>query len=280
MAWPKIKNIVILILLGTNLCLLAFTVSREARDYQLQERARSNAISFLRDQGIEVDEEQVPRSMDLMPQYVSRDVDRERGLAAGLLQGEVSVQSRGAEVYRYYNENGSVQFHSNGEFVVQFVPAALPVEQDELDEYAQETLARLGFQGQMVQNFRDEEKNRQSLTFRESWNGIPLLTCQAVVNYEDGCLVSITGGRRLVGEPEEDSASSPITVATALMKFYTGLNTLGDVCSRIDSITPAYTVVSTISDPTPMIPVWCIVTDTGSYQLDTLTGDLSRTLGT
>ena len=54
MAWPKIKNIIILILLGTNLGLLAFSMGREARNYQLQEKARTNAIVFLQEQGIQV----------------------------------------------------------------------------------------------------------------------------------------------------------------------------------------------------------------------------------
>ena len=39
MAWPKIKNIIILMLLVTNLCLLAFVGWREIRDWQLQEKA-------------------------------------------------------------------------------------------------------------------------------------------------------------------------------------------------------------------------------------------------
>lgn len=39
MAWPKIKNIIILMLLVTNLCLLAFVGWREIRDWQLQDKA-------------------------------------------------------------------------------------------------------------------------------------------------------------------------------------------------------------------------------------------------
>ena len=57
MAWPKIKNIIILILLGTNLCLLVFAASRGLSDRRQQEQARANAISFLQQQGIELDEE-------------------------------------------------------------------------------------------------------------------------------------------------------------------------------------------------------------------------------
>ena len=60
------------------------------------------------------------------------------------------------------------------------------------------------------------------------------------------------------------------------MRFYTGMNALGDVCSRVSGIAEAYAVGSTVSGPMPLTPVWCITTDTGAYQLDTLTGALSR----
>lgn len=65
MAWPKIKNIIILMLLVTNLCLLAFVGWREIRDWQLQDKALEQAVSFLAERGIQVDERIVPRSAEL-----------------------------------------------------------------------------------------------------------------------------------------------------------------------------------------------------------------------
>lgn len=274
MAWPKIKNIIILILLGTNLCLLAFNLSREVRSYQLEEEARSNTIAFLQQKGIQLEESQVPRAVSVQPQRVTRDVEGECVLAAALLEGAVSVEARGAEVYRYYNENGSIQFHSNGEFYAQFTPGAFPVKDGDWEEHARQVLLRLEFPGELLERKGGPESG--ALVFREMWEDVPLLTCQASLNYENGSLVSITSGRRLVGEPEEDNSGQSITVATALMKFYTGLSELGDVCSQISAIVQAYTVTSTLSDPMPLTPVWYITTDTGAYQLDTLNGSLSR----
>lgn len=278
MAWPKIKNIIILILLGTNLGLLAFSMGREARNYQLQEKARTNVIAFLQEQGIQVEEELVPKSITLMPQLMTRDMEQEQTLAAALLGGEVSVQAWGAEVYRYFNENGSVQFHSNGEFFAQFAAGTMPAGEKSQLEHAREILEQMGFQGHLDNTLTDEGSQSETFTFQENWEGVPLLTCQTSLKYQDSCLVSITSDRRLMGPLVEDDSGTPITVATALMKFYTGLNALGDVCSQITSITQAYTVTSTISDSVPLTPVWCIVTDTGKYQLDLLTGGLSRTM--
>lgn len=85
MAWPKIKNIIILMLLVTNLCLLAFVGWREIRDWQLQDKALEQAVSFLAERGIQVDERIVPRSAELPPMGMERDLEEEQTLAAALL---------------------------------------------------------------------------------------------------------------------------------------------------------------------------------------------------
>ena len=277
MAWPKIKNIIILILLGTNLCLLAFAVSRGIGDRKQQEHARANAISFLQEQGIEVNEDLVPKTMELQPQLVQRDVEQESVLAAALLDGEVSVEARGAEVYRYYNQNGSVQFHSNGEFSAQFSNDGIPAGEVELAEHGREMLARLEFQGELLR--AEEENDACSLTYREYWDEMPLLNCQATLYYEDGNLMRIAAGRRLAGEPQADNSTQPITVATALMKFYTGMKAPGDVYTEITGITPGYVVNSTLSEKMPLVPVWHISTDVGTFQLDLTTGVPNRISG-
>ena len=275
MAWSKIKNIIILILLGANIGLLTFTVSRQAIGQQRLSTARTDAIAFLREQGISVQDDQVPRSMTLKPLQVNRDVEQEAVLAAALLDGDVTVDSRGAEVYRYYNGNGSVQFHRNGEFSAQFTQGSFPLEGMTMEEHGKQILKRLNIEGEAVE--RIERSAVSSALFQEYWNSVVLLNCQATLNYENGCLVSITGGRRLTGEPAAQSgASQPITVATGLMRFYNAMNQPGDVFTRISSITEGYVVTSAISDPLPMTPVWNITTDVGVFQLDLLSGTTTR----
>lgn len=275
MAWSKIKNIIILILLGANIGLLTFTVSRQVTGQQRLNTARADAIAFLQEQGISVTDDQIPRVMTLEPLQVSRDVEQEAVLAAALLEGEVSVDSRGAEVYRYFNSNGSVQFHRNGEFSAWFTQGAFPLGGLTMEEHGKQILKRLNIEGEAVE--RIERTAVSSALFQEYWNSVALLNCQATLNYENGCLISITGGRRLTGEPEaQNGASQPITVATGLMRFYNAMNQPGDVFTRISSITEGYIVTSTISDPLPMIPVWNIATDVGVFQLDLLSGNSTR----
>lgn len=116
MAWPKIKNIIILMLLVTNLCLLAFVGWREIRDWQLQDKALEQAVSFLAERGIQVDERIVPRSAELPPMGMERDLEEEQTLAAALLGDGLTREERSGEVYVYEGERGLLQCHSSGEF--------------------------------------------------------------------------------------------------------------------------------------------------------------------
>ena len=269
MEWPKLKNIILIILALTNLCLLIFVAHRELRDSQLQRQARREAIQFLEDRGVAVDESRVPQSVELKPQTVERDLEGEQALAAAVLGQETEQEDRGAGVYRYFSGAGSIQFHSDGSFSAQFAPGAFPLGEARA-EACGEILEKLGFQGELV------EESESALVFRQCWEGYPLFTQQVTLEVTEGSLTAMTSGRRLVGEPAEDESRHTVTVVTALIGFLNGLNNLGDVCSRIDTITPGYVAAASLSGSMTMMPVWRITTDTGAYQMDLVTGDVGR----
>ena len=87
MEWPRIKTIVLAILLITNIGLLSFVVQRAYQGRQMQREARENAILFLQNSGIEVDPAVIPERMGLPPQTVKRDREQEARIASALLGG-------------------------------------------------------------------------------------------------------------------------------------------------------------------------------------------------
>ena len=268
MEWSKLKNMILIILAATDLFLLAFVVQRELQNSQFQRQAREDAIRFLSDRGVQVSEEQIPSRMELLPQRAERNLETERTLAVRLFGEDVQMEDRGGGVYRYFNVNGSIQFHSDGAFSAHFSAGNFPVGEDQI-AYCQRLLARLDFDAELV----GETETR--LTFRQLWENRPLFTQQVTMEISGGCLTAITAGRRLLGAPTPEP-SEPITVPTALIAFLNGVNLLGDVCNRIDSITPGYVASVTLSGPMTLTPVWRIATDTGSYQLDVMSAELSR----
>ena len=179
------------------------------------------------------------------------------------------MEALGGEVYRYSNWNGSVQFHSYGAFSAQLEPDAFPAG-DDPEGAALAVLAALGFQGELL------EKRGESLTFRQTWEGIPLFNQEVTVSCSGDSLSALENGHRLVGEPVEDPSRQAVTVSTALVNFLNGVSALGDVCSRIDQIQPGYWVTSALSGGMALTPMWRVTTDTGAYQMDMVTGQVTR----
>lgn len=273
METPKLKNIVLLILVVTNLCLLVFVAGMEGQDRAQQKQARAEAVQFLENRGIRLEESQVPEKMTLMPQTVERDLERESVVAAQLLGEGVKVQDRGAGVYRYFNEQGSIQFHGDGSFSAQFSQGLFPLEKS-VEQECLVLLSKLDFEGELLE--LETEAGGGRLVFRQLWEGQPVFTQQVTLETDGVCITGMTAGRRLAGQPVRDQSRTTVTVATALVEFLNGLNSLGDVCSRVDEITQGYTAGSSLSGPMTLTPVWRISTDTGSYQLDLVTGGLVR----
>ena len=95
MPWTKLKNVILLILVLTNLFLLGLVVSQSLQNRRQDSQTREHTILFLSERGVEVDEENIPQSIDLLPQTAERDLEKEQQTAAELLKGEVEQEARG-----------------------------------------------------------------------------------------------------------------------------------------------------------------------------------------
>ena len=273
MEGAKIKNIIIVILLLLNGFLLFSVGGRWFEDSHSHEAARNSAIQVIRDSGVALEESAVPREMSLGAMQAQRDLARENSLASGLLGSEMMVEALGGDVYRYTSDRGWIQFHSSGEFIAEFEPGVFRAT-GETARHAAGVLETLDFDSQVLEDKTADGAG--SISLRQRLGDVPLLDCQATVHYRDGSLVSITQGRRLLGEPRQTGGEEAMSMATALMRLYNGMKELGDIYTRIESITPAYTMSVSLSGPARLTPVWYVKTDTGAYQMDTQTGQINR----
>ena len=269
----KIKNIVIVILLILNGFLLFLVGGRRMETTHSHESARSSAIQIICNGGVQLEAETVPESTGLPVLQAKRDPEKEKALAAAVLGADVSVEALGGEVYRCRNANGWVQFHSTGEFMAELGGPAFILE-GAAAQHAAALMSEPEFDSRvLVDTVAD---GTGSVTLGQMLNGVPVLNCQAVVHYRDGQLVSITQGRRLTGEAQVADAKEAMSVSTALMRLYNGLKALGDVYTRIEEITPAYTMSVGLSGTARLDPVWYVKTDTGAYEMDIQTGQIGR----
>ena len=63
MPWSKLKNIILVILVITNLCLLAQVALPAIQSRRLLDQTREQAIQFLQGRGVQLDEGTVPQSI-------------------------------------------------------------------------------------------------------------------------------------------------------------------------------------------------------------------------
>ena len=189
MEWPKLKNIILVILAMTNLCLFFFVAQREWQQYHFQNQARKDVVAFLASRSITVDPDILPRDRDTLPPLtVVRDLEQEATLAARLLGSDVERQVSGGAVYRYSGQNGSIQFHNDGSFSARFTQGAFPTDNDPAASAAV-LLERLDFTGELIRHTDD------SLTFRQTWQGAPLFFNQVTLAMQDGFFTAITSGQ-------------------------------------------------------------------------------------
>lgn len=268
MEWRKLKNVVLIILIALNLMLAVLIGGPRLGSAYQQAQGRANAVAFLEGKGIHLANVTVPDPLELLPMVVERDMEAENRLAGQLLGEEVRRESQGGDVYRYTSPLGTVQFHSDGSFWARLEPTAFPIEND--PEAALRVLRKLDFEGTVTAQY-----DRQA-TFRQSREEAALFFTQATVVWDEAGITEIAGGRRLYGTPQDDPTRAVVDQPTALIDFYNGLNRLGDVCSRVDLITPGYTATVSLNKLTMLNPVWRVTTDTGVYQLDLVTGELAR----
>ena len=96
MEWPKVKNIIILILLLVNGFLLLLVGARRGEALRYEQAALYQAAEVLESRGIEVDLSTVIGAEGLKPLSVERDVEREARMAGALLGETVQGDDRAA----------------------------------------------------------------------------------------------------------------------------------------------------------------------------------------
>lgn len=266
----KLKNVIILLLLVLNLCLLLLAAGRYWQGKEAEEQLRQNTVLFLKKNGISVLEDQIPWDEPGSVQMTERSSQEERRLAETIL-GTISDNSTGI-ASEYIGEKGSVRFYPDGRFYLSFQEKSMDKTVD-MEHYAQRYLKKLGFEVEKVSSETEGEQTK--LVFLQLAEGVPVFTCKIEVVYQKEALSQIQGWR-LQGEVQpSNKQQESLTTPTLLVRFVSEMKQNGFFCSEIRSITQGY-VYSTggLSSQSNLLPVWRIETDQKTHLLNCVTGKL------
>ena len=271
MEWSKIKTVILLMLVGVNICLLLLVGVRIGRGALYEDETRQAAIQVLERGGIEFAPDQVPRDIDLPTITVTRDRDSEAEVANTLL-GDVTQTGESEVRPRYSGAGGSAEFSMNGSFTVELTQARFRRQAGQtLDEASLDCLEQIGFTATAEQAVTRDDTT--VLTYSQTREDAPIFSCRVSLTWEGDTLVRMEGSR-LAGAEESAVTQALLSTPTILMRFLSSVSEGGSVCSRIESMSPGY-LTSGSGRSVQLNPVWRILTDTGVYYVDAVTGEVT-----
>lgn len=275
MEWPKLKNIIILILLLVNGFLLVLVGTRYTESVQYERTALELTLVRLEARGIRVEADRLASAGDLAPLTVERDPDRELRMAQALLGGEtVQADNRGGGLYLYQNSSGAVSVRAGGELSAELTGGPNLSADGSPERHAAGLLKKMGVDGSQIG--ATEEDGWTRVRFRQTRGGRPLFSCEVEFAYRDDTLRSVQGTLLAAPDGTAERAQS-MTLPTALTRFSEEIAATGDVCSAIQSMEPGWRgTVQPMSGGVRFTPAWLITTDTARYYLDCATGALTR----
>lgn len=270
----KLKNLVILILLITNILLGLLMVIQGVTTRQRQAQLLQDAVTLLADRGIAVNASGIPQR-DFPPvMTLEQDSDQERQLFSALLGEDLTATQRGLVSY-YESGLGRAEVREDGSFAIQFSTsddgiAAYPTGDTDKRTYSFDLLRRTGLD---VMVTAEDDRTVEAV---QLWNGTPVFSCPITLTYGGGCLTELSGVR-LTGVPAAASTQTEtLSTATLLLRFRSAIADSGDACSAILQVTQGYVLSTGPTGASRLTPVLRLETDTNPYLVDALTGAVTR----
>lgn len=258
----RLKNIIILILLMLNLFLLASMALRRFQTTSAQDRIAQELSELFAADGISMDASVVPAGTAPVTRTPIRSTEEDRLLAVFFLGEELSAQDEGGGIYTCRSSAGEALFRSNGSFDIRLLTSN-GIPEDLILQFCQE----FGYQD-LTWSVRDDGSS--SATAVQYVDGCPVIDATAVFRMDNGRLTSVSGTH--LPQTSTVSDETPLTAATAMTLFLQERRTGGSVVSSVGQIYPCYRLQTTTASPMTLSPAWCILTDTGAYYVNAITG--------
>lgn len=272
MEWPKVKNIIILILVMVDASLLVLVLGQQRAVDQYARSAVTRAVDVLARNGVAVADGALDDCGAMPPLACTRDIEAEAVIAHALLGEKAARQDRSGGLYVYESGTGTALFRVNGDFEARFT-GGRPAAARELGDHAGDLMAAMGLEGEIA---AAPEGRSGDVVVYQRVNGAPVYSCRLVFRYEEGELVSVAG-TLLSGKtaPAADGGAA-LELPSALMRLLEGVLERGGVCSEITDLRPGYRVGQSFGAEMLLTPTWLVSTNAGSYYLDGVTGALTN----
>lgn len=274
MEWPKVKNIIIVILLLVNGFLLILVGGQWYKARAYQKNALTGAAAVLEQNGIQVSGEALEKAGEgtPVPVTVARSESREGAVVRALLGNDAICTDRSGGLYVYAGSGGSAILRANGDFTVTLSGRSGGGTEKEMRRRAEELLQDMGVEAEYIKTDTAGETTR--LSYRQTLSGENLYNCGIVFEYgEDG--LRAVRGTMLICDVPAPAGETVLSASTMFVRFLEGVRERRDLCSAITDIAPGYLAAQSFGADAVLTPVWLVSTDISDYYLNSVTGELT-----
>ena len=271
----KLKTLAILILLLANLALLVLVVPSRLATARDAATLHDSLCSLYEAQEISLTPDAIP---DTVPLYVLELKETDAGSlqAAKALLGEELLMQDDSSRYlsTYRSDSGTCSISRSGEFSAQLTGQE---ERGDLKASSRKLLKNMGFSFETLPDAERVRAGVYTVTATQQILGMPVFSGDLVLTWSNSRLTAIDG----IFFPGTDSLTrvsdnACLSAADALIAFLSARYELGWVGSAVTGLQQGYIRSETAAAAAVRLtPVWRLETDTGTFQINGMTGEVT-----
>ncbi len=270
MPLPKIKNIVIAVLLAANLFFLAIVLTDTTGNRRIEKETLENLTSLCESSGVSLRTSELAGDSEALIYTARRSVEAEKKIAETLL-GDTDSRESGGNVYTYTGDRGTAVFRTGGEFTAELETGALHAGGGP-DKFAVKLLKDSGVEAEPTEVTELPDSTRVltvcTLDRVKIWN------CTVETVFDRDSNVAEMQGRVFCTGPARASDAKVTSAPTAVVAFISAVRSGEVSCSEIRDVELGYIMSATPFGETVLTPAWRVTADSGNYYIDAADGEL------
>ena len=270
MSGSRIKNLILLVLMASALCLLLVVVPNRMAQIHEQRQMLEQLRTLYGGYGISLELDELPRSATLY----SVELGGEQQTAVQALLGQKAVMTSEPDRFEteYSSELGTLQLTRTGGFSAVLTGSKRA---GQTEAAARKLLRSMGFQAASVQQLQQAD-GTAVVQAGQSLLGVPVFGSMLQLTYRQEQLVQLEGTFYLGSESiTRVSEQQSISCADALTQLLASRDVLGWVGESVRQLTQGYLPTETAASGIRFVPVWYIETDSGSFYVNAITREIS-----
>lgn len=267
MDWPKVKTVLIIVLIAVNAFLFAAYTNATLRMSKNQEQVRYEVCRVLGDLGYELNPALLPEDAELYhPARITRNTKAERTAMSATL-ADVKVENT-IGMSKYTGSNGEVVLRSGG-----YIGASFKLGEDDKGREDIAKFFEAKLRNMRVNIIYVSGNDGTAVSGICSSGGLPIFNCRVECK-KDGDKM-ILSGRIPMGEISLLQNITPYSISGLMLNFAEHLQSVAVAGGKIEEIAPGYIMSSPTeyeSGVTELSPVWRVSLNGEFWYINALNG--------